>query len=820
MKHPGRWLWLILLVPIAFGLVRLRFDVEIFDLLPNDLEVVQGLKLFQQYFSNSRELIITVRAPSPEQAEQAAKTISERLREHSNLVAAVTWQPPWLEHPGQVGEFLAYLWFNQPPAIMAQLTNRLAPEKLAETIVDTRRQLATTLSPEDIARLSYDPFGLTRLPEDIAGTASAMRQGQEAFSSADGNFRVIYVKAARDLTSYRDCDHWLHAIKLIVAPSENSADNILTGLDKTSFAFTGRPAFVAEIAGGMQHDIKFSVGGTAVIIAVLFWLAHRRFKPLLWLLTLLALVLGSTLALGGLIFASINVVSMGFAAILLGLAVDYAVVHYQEALAQPELSIPEVRQAIAPSIFWAAVTTIAAFLVLNFGGLPGLAQLGTLVALGVALSACIMIFEFLPPLFPDRTGKNRPSAPNESPVPCAPTTSTRKIPFAPIFWFTMLLLVVAIIVLFCRLPAVDPTANSLRPRNSPAYTALDEIKKELNQNREPLWLIVGGQSEIEVANRLAKVQSVLARAVSNKLIADFTLPSALWPQPAFQSANQPAAQQVASERPLLRQTALTNGFTENALALTDQMLDTWFKAGQTTVPFWPSNELCQWIFEKVTARSDANQFALGLLTPTSGSHYSTAQPLERLAADLPRPGIWLSGWELLGSAIFSRVKANMWYVLTPMIGLVLLSLLLAFRRPREVLLSLGVLCLSTLCLLSVMRLAGWSWNLLNLMALPLILGTGVDYSIFMQLALRRHLGDLTMAYRSVGRALLLCGGTACAGFGSLAFSTNAGMGSLGQVCAVGIGCNMLISIFLLPGWWRAAEDRMGICRQASLPRPP
>ena len=61
------------------------------------------------------------------------------------------------------------------------------------------------------------------------------------------------------------------------------------------------------------------------------------------------------------------------------------------------------------------------------------------------------------------------------------------------------------------------------------------------------------------------------------------------------------------------------------------------------------------------------------------------------------------------------------------------------------------------------------------MALPLILGTGVDYSIFMQLALRRHGGDLQLAHRSVGRALLLCGGTAIAGFGSLGLSSNAGM---------------------------------------------
>src|SRR5208283_1316008 len=166
--------------------------------------------------------------------------------------------------------------------------------------------------------------------------------------------------------------------------------------------YTGRPAFVAEISTSMKHDITLSVGGTSFIIAILFWLAHRRIKPVLWLLTLLALILACTLALGGLIFGMISVISMGFAAILLGLAVDYAVVHYQEALAHPDLSVPEVRRAIAPSIFWAAVTTISAFLVLNFGGLPGLAQLGSLVGLGVLLSAFVMIFAFLPPLFPDR----------------------------------------------------------------------------------------------------------------------------------------------------------------------------------------------------------------------------------------------------------------------------------------------------------------------------------------------------------------------------------------------------------------------------------
>ena len=153
--------------------------------------------------------------------------------------------------------------------------------------------------------------------------------------------------------------------------------------------------------------------------------------------------------------------------------------------------------------------------------------------------------------------------------------------------------------------------------------------------------------------------------------------------------------------------------------------------------------------------------------------------------------------------MLATVKHNLWKLVLPMAALILLSLWLAFQGWREIVLSLSVLLLSGLCLLAVMKLCGWSWNVLNLMALPLILGTGVDYSIFMQLALRRHHGSLREARRSVGRALLLCGGTAIAGFSSLGLSSNAGMASLGRVCAVGVAGNVLLSVLALPIWWKA-----------------
>ncbi len=804
-------LWIVLPVLVALGLMRLRFDVEVLDLLPSHNRAIEGLKLYQEKFSNARELIVTVHDSSAEQAENAARAIAEHLRQRTDLVTTVTWQPPWLENPGQTAELIAYLWFNQSPQDFNQLTNRLNPANIPAVLADTRDELSGSLSPDVIGRLSYDPLRLTQLPENAASAAPNFAQGQNLFSSKDGKFRIMFIEANSSLATYKECYAWLHAIKADVettrAEKQLPSDIVVD--------YTGRPAFVSEIARGMEHDITISVGGTSIIIAILFWLAHRRVKPMLWLLTLLAFILAGTLALGGLIYGAINVVSMGFAAILLGLAVDYAVVHYQEALAHPDLSVPEIRRAIAPSIFWAATTTICAFLVLNFGGLPGLGQLGTLVGVGVALSAFVMIFSFLPPLFPDRR-KPRPHVATEAEPMAGKVGATDEVVHTanpphnsvPVFIITavVILFAIATLLLF-GIPKMDPTADALRPRNSKAYASLDAIQRTLQQDQaQPLWLIVSGPDESAVARKLDAVKPILDEAVSNHILTGFTLASTLWPRPESQTANRPLARRFAADRDAIHSTFLTNGFTDTAFGLTTGILDTWKRAAETEGVFWPTNELNRWIFGKLVARNGTNLMAIGFLYPTT----NFMGHLPELQQKLEPPNehnVWLSSWELLGRAVLNTVLSNLWKLLLPMVGLVLLSLWLAFRRPTEILLSLSILLLSGLVLLAVMRLFGWSWNLLNLMGAPLILGTGVDYSIFMQLALRRYHGDLRMTHRAVGRALMLCGATAVAGFGAITFSSNAGMASLGEVCAIGIASNMLISVFLLPSWWFALVNK-------------
>src|SRR5690348_14198875 len=167
LKHPGRWIWLWLLVPLVLGLARLQFDVEVFDLLPSNLPVVTGLKLYQEHFANARELIITLKANGAEQAENAARILAESFRAHPEHVTSVTWEPPWLEHPDQSAELIAYLWLNQQPETFNELRQRLAPDKLSRVLTSAREELRTSFSPSEIGRLSYDPYGLTRLPESV-----------------------------------------------------------------------------------------------------------------------------------------------------------------------------------------------------------------------------------------------------------------------------------------------------------------------------------------------------------------------------------------------------------------------------------------------------------------------------------------------------------------------------------------------------------------------------------------------------------------------------------------------------------------------------
>ncbi|HYE30416.1 MAG TPA: MMPL family transporter [Methylomirabilota bacterium] len=764
-------LWLLF---VAVGLSKLRFDVQVLNLLPKDIPAVEALGLYEERFGQTDELIIAIRGSDPEALESAAKALAETLRQQSNLVAHAHWQPPWQENPGQTGELLAYMWLNANPTNVQALAARLAPARLAKNLEELKTALATTLSPQDLMMQSYDPLGLSR----VGSNESALQQGASGrsfFASEDGLFRMLFVESAHPLKTFPECRDWLQQIRTLVERSSLPAIE--------SIAYTGRPAFVAEISAGMEKDVSGSVGGTAVVIAILFWLAHRSFKPLFLLLACLAVALITMLALGGLAFGALNVVSLGFAAILLGLGVDYGLLIYQERAADPNADHRELRRHTQPGIFWSAVTTSGAFALLNFGGLPGLSQLGSLIAIGVVVAAVVMLYLFLPGVLRLRLPGGAPQSDATLATPPALITG-------------ILVFVTATVLLAQGFPRMDTGTEALRPRNTPAYDAMEAVKTNVTGRTDPFWLLARGKTPQELTTVLERAEQLLNAAVGNGIISSFDLPTTLAPNSDRERLNRSVLEGLLRQREAIRTALLQAGFDETSWALASHIFITWERALSRETPFVPQSTLSGWVLKRALVVNNERAVALGAVQPLD-----RGPAWQRLKADLHKAGALVAGWDELGRDLFARVRSRVPLVLGAIVLLSLICLWKAFGSWREVALGVLTLLFALWCLLAVMKLANWSWNLMNMVALPLLIGAGVDYTIHVQLALKREGGSLLQMWRKVGRALLLSAGTTIAGFGSLAWAGNAGLASLGLICAVGLTIICFTAIWLLPAWW-------------------
>ena len=140
----------------------------------------------------------------------------------------------------------------------------------------------------------------------------------------------------------------------------------------------------------------------------------------------------------------------------------------------------------------------------------------------------------------------------------------------------------------------------------------------------------------------------------------------------------------------------------------------------------------------------------------------------------------------------SYIKAA-WYALATIVVMVLVH----FRRPSAVLYALLPVALGTLWTTGIMGWAGIPFNPANIMILPLVIGIGVTSGIHI---LNRYAEEQNPSIlgRSTGKAVIVSALTTIAGFGSLIPAEHQGIRSLGIVMSLGVGLCMLASITVLP----------------------
>lgn len=772
----------------ALGVSRLSFNVSLLKLLPRDLPGVAGTVALQKFHDRPDELLITLRSADGAEVGDLAQELAARLAAAPGLARHVQAEPAWRTAPEGLIELTANAWLNAPPERVRKLEAALAPERLDAWLQTRLGTIAGSLNPLTATLDSRDPLGFGAVLTEALNTGAGSN-GSDGFASEDGTFHLIKVKTGRTLHGYREASRWLGQVREVV----NAWQGTQPGAAAVKVAYTGSPAFEAEIGTGMEHDMSQSISGITFIVGLLFWLLHRRIRPLFYLLLAMLVTGLLTLGVAGLTFGSLDVMSMGFAAILMGMIEDFGVMGLHEAMRRPGAGFRAIHAGVFPSIAWSALTAAAVFASLGLSTLPGIARMGLLTALGILIGATVMLYGFLPLVMRLGGGK-------AAPLPALAETSGRRPANWP-GWLALLLALCCVGSLVLRgLPGIDNHPGVLRPRHCRAFAALLEMQQHLQPDQaNTLWLpvVIRAESATQLAASLRQLETRLAKAEADGRTLGHLLPSTFAPDPARQLANLPVLTRLAADRDRLLGALDAAGFTAEGTAYSRGIFASWAQwGGEDAVQTrWPAAEVLENLIGPVLRRDADGIMACGfVLLP------KTADPFQSgITAEIQQdPRVLAGGLEYLSSQLKALFQSEVKRVLLPAAAVLGILFFLVFRNARERLVAVGSLAFSGLLLAGAMSATGMPWNFVNIGAVPLSLGLGLDFNIHMIHALRERGAD----GHGIGRALAYCGLSTGLGFGALGLSDNVGLATFGQTSMIGVLATLLTAAFFVPWAWR------------------
>lgn len=788
----------VLLVLVAgwFGVSRLDFDVDPLSLLPQELPGLEGTRLLREQKRNL--LLIAVQAEDAELVGVAADALAEHLATKPELCASVRSQSLLQSDPAIIAEVVAYLWLNAPPQEVARLVSSLDAAGLPAVLAKSREAAGASMDLQNATLSGYDPLGLARGALQLLGGGADMSSmmGDE-FSSADGTLRLLFVTPpGKALADYRAANAWLTEIKQEVREKWLPGQDGLAGV---KIGFTGDPAFQAEIATGMEGDMRQGIGAVTFIVGFLFWLLHRSVRPLFWLL--LAILCANLLTLGtaGAVYGSLNVMSMGFAAIMTGLIEDFGVIGLHFAREHPGEGYARIWRRALPGVAWSAVSIAAVFGMLGLSQLPGIAQLGVLSALGVLIGAAVMLFGFLPLGMRSGTLQEHHGA-----------TRVALRMQSVMGWLVAVALIAATVLLSVRgFPRMDFGSAVLRPEKSEAFDVFEDIEKRMldaSAGSEPgrnVPLVFAAPDAAALRESMRNTEKTLH---GNAEVESHVLPLALIPDSAAQPGNLATLQSLASREEELRQAVDAGGFTEVAFSLTQKVLAQWREWSAMkdtgTGPLWPKPVVLENLGGIVSKHEEHGWMALGTVRLAPGRTLENAAVLHEVEKI---PGAHPAGWAFLRTSLEPLLKKEVLRVCVPTAIIAVILFFVVFHGWRERVFAFITLAASGWILLGGMAAAELTWNLMSVGAVPLCLGLGLDFTIHVLHALREP-GATRERVASLGRSLAYCGLSTGLAFGALAVGSNRGLVTLGMTAMTGVLAVLVTAAFALPWvWFRKAK---------------
>lgn len=158
------------------------------------------------------------------------------------------------------------------------------------------------------------------------------------------------------------------------------------------------------------------------------------------------------------------------------------------------------------------------------------------------------------------------------------------------------------------------------------------------------------------------------------------------------------------------------------------------------------------------------------------------------------------GEALILADIIDMVTREALPVLSAAILFVLVALWITLGKLRLALVCLLPTVVSILGLVGLMDYAGIEFNFLNIVAIPVLIGTTVDAGVHLVTRLGGTGGgeNFSAIYAETGRAI--CGGliTSAVGFGAMIIADHPGLASLGRLTILGFSLNLVVMLLAFP----------------------
>jgi hopanoid biosynthesis associated RND transporter like protein HpnN len=614
----------------------------------------------------------------------------------------------------------------------------------------------------------------------------------------------------------------------------------LTGEYGARVRLTGPVPIANEEFATVQDGAIVNGIGTVLVVLLILWMALHSAKIISAVFVNLFIGLSITTAAGLWMVGSLNLLSIAFAVLFVGLGVDFGIqfsVRYRSERFKTDdlwLALERAAERSAVPLSLAAMATAAGFLSFLPTDYKGISELGKIAGVGmlVAFTTSITVLPALLRLL-NPPGENEPVGY----AFLAPVDHFLEKHRVVIIVGTLLIAVAGLPLLYFLRFDFNPI-NLRNPKVESISTFLD-LRKDPNTGANAINVMTNSEADAKkIEERLAKVPEVLRvmsldsfvpdeQPAKLKLIAQGAKvlypalnPDSIDAAPSDEENVEALKGSATSLRKVAGDAKGPGAVASRRLAdALSKLADSNQATRDKTQSIFVSS--LKVVLDQLKNSLQAQPVSLKTLPADLVDSWKTKDGLTRVEA-LPRgdpndnetlrkfaAAVLAAEPTAIGGPVSilksgeTVVKAFIHAGITALVVIGLL-LWLALRRITDVLLTLVPLLVAGAVTLEICVLIGLPLNFANIVALPLLLGVGVAFKIYYVTAWRS--GRTNLLQSSLTRAIFFSALTTATAFGSLWLSSHPGTASMGRLLALSLVTTLAAVLLFQPALMGKPRD--------------